>query len=311
MEKYRPQLLLTLSSLFLLSCGGGSSGKKIRLELLGPDADRQIQTSEASTKWRVDISVNFRAAQTFYFDSLETTQSVSVTGVQADQMNSISTTWFEVLHGYEVEISYQPTQNFFANEYTTLVANHEHTLFDYDNDGVSNLDERLAGTCVWSSGESCLDSGQKDVPTDNVLIHGDFSDGVRGVDYWWSTSGQQEVINGEFCTFPADYSGGGGATILGFRKLLFLETNNRYTIEFDVRAQANANLSLSLNLPELGYRRIYSSSDIEVTTSSEKIVRSFNYRQDSQNGARLSIGTAGDPDNLFCFDDVKLIREPL
>jgi len=164
MEKYRPQLLLTLSSLFLLSCGGGSSGKKIRLELLGPDADRQIQTSEASTKWRVDISVNFRAAQTFYLDSLETTQSVSVTGVQADQMNSISTTWFEVLHGYEVEISYQPTQNFFANEYTTLVANHEHTLFDYDNDGVSNLDERLAGTCVWSSNDACLEPDQKGIP---------------------------------------------------------------------------------------------------------------------------------------------------
>jgi len=97
----------------------------------------------------------------------------------------------------------------------------------------------------------------------------------------------------------------------GFRKLLFLETNNRYTIEFDVRAQANANLSVSVNLPELGYRRIYSSNDIEVTTSSEKIVRSFEYRQNSQNGVRLSIGAAGDPNNLFCFDDVKLTRESL
>lgn len=305
MEKYRSQLLLALCAPLLLSCASESDVASTRLEIVGPDTDRQIQAVDADTQWRVDVRINFGAAQTFYFSNLESAQSVSVTGVQPNEDNALSISWFEVLHGYDIEISHQPTRQFFADGNTTAVEDHD-TDFDYDGDGRSNFDERLAGTCVWSSDEVCTNPDQIDIPTDNILINGDFSDGTTS--YWWSTSGQQEIINGEFCSFP--FAGDRSSTILGFQNTIFLETNSRYTIEFDVRAQANADLSLSVNLPELGFRNIY-SSDIEVTTSSERVVRSFEYRQDSQNGVRFGFATDSSPDNLFCFDDVKLIRETL
>jgi len=307
MKTYRTQLPLALCTLLLLSCTSESDIENTNLELMRPDTDRQIQALEPDTEWRVDVRINLGAVQTFYFTNLETSPVVSVTGVRVNETNDISIAWFELLHGYEVEISYQPTQRFFAGGNTTAVADHTHTQFDYDQDGSSNYDERVAGTCVWSSGETCLDPSQIDIPTDNILINGNFS---QGTDYWWSTSGRQEIINGEFCTFPPDYSGSNSTAILGFKKPLYLEANSRYTIEFYVQAQTNADISLSMVVPELERRLIY-KSDIEVTTSPERIVRSFEYRNDSQNGVSFGLGTVSSPDNMFCFDDVKLSREPL
>jgi len=306
MEKYRPQLL-TLCSLLLLSCASESEEENIRLELLSPDPDRQIQSFGDDTEWRVDVSINALAVQTFYFTGLEAEQSVSVTGVRLNEDNAISTTWFEVLNGYEVEISRQETSSFFADGNTTVSAEHTHTQFDYDSDGRSNFDERMQSTCVWSSDEVCREPGQTDIPTDNVLINGDFSNSLDT--YWWASGSQHGVVNGEYCVTPADF-GNSAVTILGFRNLLFLEADSRYTIEFSVRAQTNAEITVSMALPEFGFRQIY-NNDIEVSTSSEKFVRSFDYRQNSQTGVRFTIASTGGLDNLFCFDDVKLIRESL
>ena len=147
MEKYLPQLALTLIPLLLLSCASESEVGNTYLELQVPDTDRQIQAFGADTEWRVDVSINARAAQIFYFGGSESTQSVSVTGVRVNEFNSISATWYEVLNGHDVEISHQPAQSFFADGNAFVTADHTHTQFDYDQDGKSNFDERRDGTC--------------------------------------------------------------------------------------------------------------------------------------------------------------------
>ena len=63
-----------------------------------------------------------------------------------------------------MELSSQ-SQSFFAAGNTNIDAAHEIDQFDYDEDGSYNIEERVAGTCVWSAEEECLLEGLADVPS--------------------------------------------------------------------------------------------------------------------------------------------------
>ncbi len=146
----------------VFACSSSDNEPQTNITLSKPLADRQILALENSTL-RADITINADPVQSFIVSPGQTLLQAGVTGVVLDANNRIEIKWIELLNGFEVEISDQ-VQSFFADGFTTITAPHESNQYDYDNDGDSNLRERAEGNCVWSAIESCLNSGQTDVP---------------------------------------------------------------------------------------------------------------------------------------------------
>ena len=170
---------------------------------------------------------------------------------------------------------------------------------------MSNFDERSIGRCVWSSTEDCLISGQIDIPTDNVLLNGDFS---SGNDYWFAQTGRGETVNGEYCIDSparAEFYWEAG---IGYLPDLLIEADTRYTVEFDVRAQKDTEISLLLIIPELNFFELAFES-IEASTTTERKSVTFENAEDSHNGVSFAFGLGNGEDIRYCFDNIKLIRE--
>jgi len=144
-----PRILLTLSFFSLISCMSESNNESTFIDLFNPASDRQILAQD-DAQMRVDISINANNAQTFFFGANSPSLTANVTGVRVGESNFIKLKWFEIIHGYEVEISEQ-SQHFIADGNTQISSTHTHTQFDYDKDGMSNFDERSIGDCVWSA----------------------------------------------------------------------------------------------------------------------------------------------------------------
>jgi len=300
MNKQQNYLLLTFC-LGLISCMSESGYESATIELQSPHSDRQILAVD-DRKWRVDIDLNTGSIQTFYFGDVNSPTAV-VQGIRRNEPYSIKVKWSEIIHQYEVEISEQ-SQNFFADGITQITSVHEHTQFDYDNDGKSNLDERSARTCVWSPTENCQNQGVLDIPTDNVLLNGDFSNGGK---YWFSTGGEQGDVSGEFCAFsPASAAFYWGSN-LGYSRRLFIEANTRYRIVFDVRAERESQTYIIMSVSGLNFNLL--SETRAVSTNYQTITVPYISADDSYNDVTFSFSYGNGTDNRYCFDNVRLIRD--
>ena len=149
----------------LSACDSSTSDPTIPVSIGYPLADRQIQSIDNSIL-QIQVVVNGGAAQLFNIDSSAPTATIDVRGILIGQSNTIQITWTENLNGFEIELARQE-QVFLAEGNVVIDAFHDASAFDYDSDGLTNLDERNEGSCVWSATDSCLIEGAADVPSSN------------------------------------------------------------------------------------------------------------------------------------------------
>jgi len=292
----------------MLSCTGENSNEGTLIELSSPEFNRQI-IPLGSNEWRALIQVNSGPGQTFFFSGSTSPVAAVIDGVKRGQQNKILIKWFEILHGHTVEISVQD-QDFFADGTTIISEPHTHNQFDYDGDGISNLDERSAGTCVWSAIESCINQGQIDIPTDNALLNGDFS---NGIDYWVSKPPlTAAVTSGEFCVVsPATAVRRWDARMDYSPLTVFMDANSSYDLVFDVRAQTNSKVFVQITEKTLDNFESLVDGDTSVAVSTSYETKSIRYESgvNAHNEVLIGFTFGNGTDNTYCFDNIKLIRE--
>lgn len=135
-----------------------------------PNITRQISSIDDS-EMRLVIRVNGGAIQTFTVPGGQTSMPIELRNIRLGENNSITVLWIELLNGYDVEMALQ-TQTFFAEGNVTIDSEYSSQQFDYDQDGQSNFNERISGTCVWSANDLCLLDGNTDVPPETLLQPG-------------------------------------------------------------------------------------------------------------------------------------------
>lgn len=224
--------------------------------------------------------------------------TVGVSGVQPDQENSLQIKWFEILDGFALEISEQ-TQQFMADGSTLIDASHNHTQFDFDNDGVSNLDERLSGSCVWSAGtDPCKRSNPA---TGNLFLNGDFSNGQN---YWWPTNllGQE----GEICV--ATPTPTPKFRQLGYSERIRIEENATYRISFDMKAQTNSEVIVELTLPEFNAQSLFSET-VAVSSAYRPNTMVFNNSDRDWDSVAFHFTLGDGSENLYCADNISIVKE--
>lgn len=304
MKKYRAMLLLILSYT-MISCGSENSNDGTSIELASPAVNRQVIESQ-DIMWKALIQVNSGPAQILYFTDSALPTSATVDGIRRNEQNDISIKWFEILHGHTVEMSEQ-SQPFFADGTTIIDSQHRYTQFDYDRDGTSNLVEHIDGTCVWSATESCLNPGQTDIPTDNALLNGDFSDGIG---YWYTDLPVLSETSGEYCvTAPAIAQERWDARIKYLPVPLFIDSNTSYNIVFDVRAQTNSKVFVQLSARIFDDFESLDDSSVDVSTTYETKTIRYESAEDAYSEVSIDFTFGNGIDNTYCFDNIKLIRE--
>jgi len=280
----------------LSSCTGESGEKNTSMEFYKPDSIRQVLALENS-ELQVRIALNYGVFQDFIISGNGSTATVMVSGVLPNEENFIHIRWSEILEGYPVELSVQ-TQRFIEQGGTLIDASHDHTQFDYDGDGASNLAERMAGTCVWSDTETCSSPGQ---PTGNLLLNGDFSDGTQE---WWpsSLSGQ----NGELCfAIPRPTV---TSLQMGYSRRFRIEERSRYKISFDVRAQTNSSINVLLLLPESNGATLFEES-VEVGNVYETNTIYFTNSNNGWDDVAFAFTVDTESENNYCLDNISIERD--
>jgi len=304
MKKYRTRLLLILFCT-MISCVSENSNDTTLIELHSPNFNRQIMALD-NTEWRALIQVNSGPAQIFLFKNSASPLSASVAGVRRDEDNTILIKWFEILHGHTVEISVQ-SQAFFADGTTIIDTPHLYSQFDYDGDGTSNLVERYDGTCVWSSTEWCVDQGQTDIPTDNALLNGDFSDGIR---YWYSDLPALSETSGEYCVnSPVTALSRWDARIDYSPLSVFIDAKSSYNLVFDVRAQTSSELFVQVTAKILNNYKTLVDKPVQVSTTYDRKSIRYDSAEDAYSEVSIGFTFGNGTDNTYCFDNIKLIRE--
>ena len=296
----------------LLSACGGNESNTTELQL-SPQSIRQISVLDGNPL-TLGISVNSGPRQNFTLRSVESV-SIDITGVNVDQQNNIEIVWSEILNGFDVEIS-QQSQNFLADGNTNINAPHQHTLFDYDGDGVSNFDERLAGTCVWSDDPDCTFDVPANEPVDtvtlntfpaqpgiNVLQNSQFDQGRAG---WTSNAFDISTFGGEYCLSSLDSSVlPENASLLSAQGLFLLEPGERYTFEADVRAENPASPIMRVEEGPPSFARVHQAS-VEVGTEYRTVSTSFVAQ--ANHTVNIAFWFGSGRANTYCVDNVVLVR---
>ena len=299
----------------LLSSCGGSESDTTEVQL-SPDAIRQISVIDGNPL-KLDISVNSGPRQEVILSSVESV-SIDITGVNVDQQNSIEIVWSEILNGFDVEIS-QQNQNFLADGNTNINAPHQHTLYDYDGDGASNFDERLAGTCVWSDDPECTFDVPPNETVDtvtvntfpeqpgiNVLQNSQFDQGRAG---WSSNAAGISTFGAEYClssslitVLPENVA------LMSAQGLFLLEPGVRYTFSADVRADIPASPVMRVEEGSPSFATVHQTS-VEVGTEYRTVSTSFIAQDDHTVNVMFWFGD-GRP-NRFCVDNVVFVKGAL
>ncbi len=296
------KLLLTAS---LISCSADDDRSMI--EIYQPDSIRQILQIDSSNL-KVNISVNGQAAQTFYLDDGLATNTLSVTGILPGQQNAVTIVWIEVLDGSEIRLSRQQ-QVFTANGNTLIDAQHFFGLYDYDNDGISNFEERQGGFCVWPDevcdGEDLPDIGVAQLSnSENLLANGDFTDEIDTS--WFSSGLNTEVVAGEYClTSPAEAIRIENAYILQM-PLVSLESGREYHYSIRIKATAASNIEVT------AFTVV--DDTFGATVFDERYVVSTNYRTinmpysaaASRSNVRVGVKLGSNSGVRFCVDSISL-----
>lgn len=287
----------------IMGCSDETSNALLDLRL---PVSVRMTGAEVTGAFKVDIRVDSGLPQSFTFNNDESSFQVNLSGIEPDELHTIDILWFEILNGFEIEISEQ-SQVFTANANAVIDAPHNHLQFDYDADGSSNLDERAGGTCVWSAQEACLNSSEGDIPTDNLLFNGDFS---NETEYWWASHRVVNPVEGEFCAFsPATAINRANAN-LGYRDTLFLPGNNRYILSFDVRAETASATNAALNISQQNENPfVVITQDFDVSTFYERKTMILEPTNESLMEVHLVFNYGNGMNNTYCFDNIVLRRE--
>jgi len=131
-----------------------------------------------------------------------------------------------------------------------------------------------------------------DIPTDNVLLNGDFS---SGNDYWFAFGSSGETVDGEFCVDSparAEFYWEAG---VGYFPKVFIDANTRYTVEFDVRAQKDIDIRFQLLISELNSLELINET-VAVSTSSERKTVTFENSGNSRTGVSFIFGIGNGED---------------
>ena len=292
----------------LLSSCGGSETNTAEVQL-SPESIRQISELNGNPL-TLGISVNSGPRQNFTLRSVESV-SIDITGVNIDEQNSIVIVWSEILNTFDVEIS-QQSQSFFADGNTNIDAPHQHTQFDYDGDGVSNFDERIAGTCVWSDDPDCILDVPPSDPIDtvtvntfpeepgiNVLQNAQFNQGRDG---WTSNAFDLSTFGAEYCLSSRDSSVlPENASLMTAQGLFQLEAGVRYTYAADVRADIPHTPIMRVEEGSLSFAGVHQET-VEITTEYQTVSTSFIAQ--FNHTVNLTLWFGGGGANRFCVDNV-------
>ena len=297
----------------LSSCGGNET---TALKISPHSAIRQIHAVDGNPL-KLGISVNSGRRQNIVLTSGDSV-SIDITGVKTSETNEIDIVWSEILNGFDVEIS-QQNQQFFADGNTNIDAPHQHTQFDYDADGVSNFDERIADTCVWSNDPDCSFDVPPSEPIDtvtvntfpeepgiNVLQNSQFNQGRAG---WTSNAFDLSTFGAEYCLSSRDSSVlPENASLMTAQGLFLLEPGVRYTFSADVRADIPASPVMRVEEGPPSFATVHQTS-VDIGTEYRTVSTSFVAQDDHTVNVMLWFGD-GRP-NRFCVDNVVFAKGTL
>lgn len=260
--------LLLIASAALFACEG-TSNQTVNMMLDNPIRDRQISSFDQSTLL-VDITVNDGPLQTIVVPP-GVFPTVGVVGILPDSTNTMNIRWYEVLDGVEINLATQ-NQTFFSGGNIIIDVPHDSAQFDDDSDGVSNLQERINGTCVWDATDDCS-APQSDVGPDvfitsafaqngilvdenvvnsasRTVVSDDFSAGIIN----WSSNDPIQQRSGAMCV---DFLGGGPTGVqdlLGYYTAGLLSMDpGTYVMQYDLRVDTRSmplTIGITYNAPE-------------------------------------------------------------
>jgi len=158
--------IFVLIVLSITGCGGSStpsqqqpeqqttddqiaSGEQVKLSVQIPEKLRTIAAVNYTSMVAV-VTFNSGAATDVTFSSAAPVER-NFSSIILDQLNTYNIKWYETIDGVRLLLTEQ-NGSFMANStarYADLDAAHNDADFDWDNDGISNFNERLNGTCPW------------------------------------------------------------------------------------------------------------------------------------------------------------------
>jgi len=294
MNKYI-SIVLSPITLFsgLSSCTSENDPSDISLTY--PEHIRAIQSID-HTDLHVDIQVNDGPVQTFDIRAASPQIPIAVTGVIANAENRIVITWYEYFEGTRLDLSEQ-IQEFVADATTEIDAAHNFLQFDFDGDGVSNFDERFAGTCVWGIGETCAN------PV-NLLMNGNFNNADQ---YWWRVFDSLSTHNiGEFCARSPVSAINDFDAQFGHLPAFTIEANSVYRIRFDARAAMDSTMRVVLTETQ-GSLPIY-EEEVEVSSIDETKTLIFNNSAGQWDPVILNVLLGNGMENNYCVDNFSLVK---
>lgn len=283
----------------LLSCTGEEE-TQTRIELFQPDVMRQGLAYDPDL-W-VEVRINGGTSQ--WFPVNDAAPIVELSGVRLNDDNEITIRWIERVDERHIHLSVQ-SQLFFADGNTTIDAPHNFGRFDADGDLVSNFDERVAGTCVWSSSASCESLPPGSTHPQNLLINGDFA--LAADDNWFARGESLFSSGGEYCM---THSGGTEYwnSYIAYSPFLSISGYLNYHASFDIKADSNSTAQFNLNDEENSYYNIL-SREVSVSTEYERKNIYFT-PTDNWSTVRFGINFDAPDDVRYCIDNVEFGRRP-
>jgi len=159
----KTNVILTSIVLLLTACGGNSTppelqpplddsttpAAQVTLSMEIPDKLRTIAAVNY-TAMVAEVSFNSGASTDVQFSSAAPVEK-SFSSIVMDELNTYNIKWYETIGGVKLLLTEQ-NGSFIANStamYADLDATHNDANFDWDNDGISNYNERQNNTCPW------------------------------------------------------------------------------------------------------------------------------------------------------------------
>lgn len=303
---------------FLSGCGGSSDNHVPMVSMTL--TDRQI-LSLNENRLLAEIKVNNGDTQKYFIEPDQTTIDIAVDGVRGNQNNTIAILWSEIYNEIAIELATQH-QEVFGRGNIVIDAQHNSEGFDYDGDGVSNMAERLAGSCVWYTGNLCFLDGLSDLPTspalsqglladtsfdydnaDDLVVNGHFTSGTDG---WLSEYASLQSDGRELCArlesgpIPIQYP-----VIYTFVDL----GPGSYSIEFDVKStRREATLNVALYSSSLRQSLLYRFVKPLSLDWERRQVKFAHTGGQSRVAINFSGIINGSQPTTYCFDNVAVFK---
>lgn len=265
-----------------------------------------------------EIFINGGQLQEFFLEPNQQSDEISVSGIRENETNFIRIVWWEIYNGIQVGMATQ-SQEFFASGNVTIDSPHDTNIFDSDQDGISNYDERLANGCVYYHGSLCFQDGIVDVPTSLAAAQGvepdlsfDFGNSVEVVrngdgsfgETDWESDYSLQMVDGAFCStmesgpVPTQYP------VLNQQTSL---PSGEYFISFDVRSsRQNATMNFSM-WSRTGRAPVYRFVE-PLSQNWETRQLKATVTADFDGGISLNAIINPAETTTYCFDNISVLR---